>query len=143
MRKQVSKGSAIVRQILDYARVSETHPQPVEMGALVKETLRLLSVSIRENIAVRVEVAPGEHWVVADPVKLDLVMPRMGGAELVDALRARGYAGPVLYMTGYPSAPAGGGAGPALAPDSWLQKPVTMEGLARAVERVLSRAGDA
>ncbi len=327
VRKQVKKGSSIVRQILDYARVSETRPRAVEMGALVKETLRLLSVSIREDIAVSVDVSPGEHWVVADPVKLDqvisnlvinavdamprggelrvklrsfaseagdppttgtwraltvadtgegideatrrrifepffttkdpakgtglglaqvwgivnryggsvtvdstegagteftvylpaaenpgraetagegqgesswrelgagrrvllvedqtevrkvvseglaamgfevfqaedgvaalklmdragqspdlvitdLVMPRMGGRELTEALRGRGWTGPVLYMTGYPDAPGSGAGEPGLPPGSWLYKPVTMGTLARAVEEVLSR----
>lgn len=65
----------------------------------------------------------------------DWIMPEMGGRDLVQALRARGLNKPVLILSGHP-------------PDSlagdlqatgivWLQKPLTLERLARSVAEAL------
>jgi two-component system cell cycle sensor histidine kinase/response regulator CckA len=77
IRGQVEKGTGIVRQVLDYARVSETDPRPIELGAVVRETMRLLRSTMREDIRVDVELEPCEHWVEADPVKIDQVVSNL------------------------------------------------------------------
>ncbi len=77
IRAQVDKGTGIVRQVLDYARVSETDPRPIELGAIVKETMRLMRSTLREDISLETVVQAGEHWVNADPVKIDQVISNL------------------------------------------------------------------
>ncbi len=98
IRGQVEKGTGIVRQVLDYARVSETDPRPIELGAVVKETMRLLRSTMREDIRVDIELEPGPHWVEADPVKIDQVVSNLvinardampGGGRLTVRLSSR------------------------------------------------------
>jgi CheY-like chemotaxis protein len=62
----------------------------------------------------------------------DSVMPQMGGAELLGAMRARGDQTPVVLMTGYD-----GHAGDAPGFAAILHKPFAPEELARVVRRVL------
>jgi len=65
----------------------------------------------------------------------DLVMPGMGGSELVRALEAKAPEQRILLMTGYPL----GGTRELLESGTvhWLQKPLTMTKLARAVREAL------
>lgn len=67
---------------------------------------------------------------------LDVVMPEMGGVELLEALRARDPGLPVLLLTGYAEVNAGAGA----APVAMLQKPVRAKQLLDAIQRLLHRA---
>ncbi len=70
-----------------------------------------------------------------DLVLSDLVMPGMGGSELVRALEAKAPEQRILLMTGYPL----GGTRELLESGKvhWLQKPLTMTKLARAVREAL------
>jgi two-component system cell cycle sensor histidine kinase/response regulator CckA len=70
-----------------------------------------------------------------DLVLSDLVMPGMGGSELVRALEAKAPELRILLMTGYPL----GGTRELLESGTvhWLQKPLTMTKLARAVREAL------
>ena len=78
-----------------------------------------------------------EHPDDVDLVLTDVVMPRLGGPELVAALRARRPALKVLLVSGYTD----GAVVPPAAPDgtAFLQKPYTPHGLAQKVREVLDR----
>lgn len=66
----------------------------------------------------------------------DLIMPEMGGAELVRALKQLVPAVKILMMTGYPQK-GGTGSFSTLDLVGWLQKPVSVFELAQAVKRAL------
>ncbi len=67
----------------------------------------------------------------------DVVMPRMGGRELVREFRKRGFRAAVLYMSGYDSASVAGG----IPTDGlgWLPKPFSARELTRRAREVLDR----
>ncbi len=70
-----------------------------------------------------------------DLVLTDLVMPRMGGREMVDRMRAMGLSPAVLFMSGYTEdeiarREVGNGSG-------WLEKPFTIHGLRSRIQVVL------
>jgi len=75
----------------------------------------------------------GEEDIHVDLVLSDVVMPRMGGLALANALRERGWAIPVILMSGHPRQRnldellAQGVA-------DWLPKPPNLDDLARAVD---------
>jgi two-component system cell cycle sensor histidine kinase/response regulator CckA len=73
-----------------------------------------------------------------DAVLTDVIMPELGGRELVERLAAD-YAGlPVIWMSGYPrDATVGDGGSSGAQP--FLQKPIPPDVLIQAVEDVLSR----
>jgi len=70
-------------------------------------------------------------------IVIDLVMPRMGGLELLDRLRGDGVASRVLLMSGY-AAEAVTGRLPAGVP--FLSKPFTIAQLAAGVRRAIDGA---
>ena len=74
-----------------------------------------------------------------DLVVTDYRMPRLNGAELVDAIRRdpRWSALPVLMVSAYPAPSAAAMPQPAT---TFIQKPFTAEALGRAVDALLSRA---
>jgi len=70
-----------------------------------------------------------------DLVLTDLVMPRMGGREMVDRMRAIGLSPAVLFMSGYTEdeiarREVGDGVG-------WIEKPFTIDGLRKRVQSAL------
>ena len=73
-------------------------------------------------------------------VLTDWAMPNMTGTELVRALRRRGFAAPVIILSGYP-APRGAAEREGVA--AWLLKPLEVEELLATVERVLGEAAAA
>ena len=77
-----------------------------------------------------------------DLVLTDMMMPRMGGMELIDHLRERDPQLSIVLMTGYPLEQDGR---EALAREKtgWMQKPVTPGKLGRVLSEALnSRGGD-
>jgi CheY-like chemotaxis protein len=72
-----------------------------------------------------------------DAVLTDIIMPELGGRELVERLAAEYPGLPVICMSGYPRDAVGGGGSAGASP--FLQKPISAEVLIRAVEDVLSR----
>jgi PAS domain S-box-containing protein len=73
-----------------------------------------------------------------DLVLTDVIMPELGGRELVERLAADFPELPVIWMSGYPRDTAFGDAGPG-GSQPFLQKPVPPALLVQAVEGVLAR----
>lgn len=69
----------------------------------------------------------------------DLVMPRMGGAELLARLRARGIRWPALVMTGYPLDQTT--EWESLGSPHWIMKPFSLSALLEKVRVILRGAG--
>lgn len=79
---------------------------------------------------------------LAAPVDLlitDMVMPRVGGAELLSALRARGIGWPALVMTGYPLDQSA--EWQSLGISRWIMKPFALPAFLEKVREILLRAG--
>ena len=73
----------------------------------------------------------------------DMVMPRMGGAELLSALHARGIGWPALVMTGYPlDQSADANSSNSFGISHWIMKPFALSALLEKVREILSRVGD-
>ena len=74
-----------------------------------------------------------------DLLLIDYAMPGMTGLALAAAARLRGFAGPVVLATGYAEPAEPDHPGEAV-PDAVLQKPFTMEDLARVLSRIQTEA---
>jgi CheY-like chemotaxis protein len=70
--------------------------------------------------------------VPVDAVLVDLTMPRMGGAEVVTALRERRPGLPIIVCSGFDRDGRASGA------DAYLPKPFRLETLGNALTKVLS-----
>ncbi|MBA2558101.1 MAG: response regulator [Chloroflexi bacterium] len=79
------------------------------------------------------------HDGVLDMVITDLVMPGLGGQELVERLRTSFPDVRVLFMSGYGDDMAGGPSGPP-ADAEWLAKPFAPDALVRKVQQMLDAA---
>jgi FixJ family two-component response regulator len=73
-----------------------------------------------------------------DLVLTDVVMPELGGRELVERLAADYPGLPVIWMSGHPHDAAFADGGPAGA-HPFLQKPMSVDLLVRTVEGLLAR----
>jgi signal transduction histidine kinase len=71
------RGEKLVRQILTFSRRSEHEPEVIDLGAVVKECLELLSASLPPNISIRQELAQ-PSLVLADANQLHQVVMNLG-----------------------------------------------------------------
>ena len=109
-------------------------------------TVRAALVEVLQQLNYRTqEAADGEAALAllattqdVDVILTDLVMPKMGGTELVRALHAQGDKTPIVVITGHPL-DNDIEALHALGIDSWLTKPPTPEELSKAVAKSLIR----
>jgi two-component system cell cycle sensor histidine kinase/response regulator CckA len=93
------------------------------------------SVIVAEDGAVALELFR-RHRDEIDLVISDLVMPKLGGRQLVEALRQEGSSVPVLFTSGY-SADTVSGAAPFPLGVNFLQKPWTLDDLFARVRYLL------
>jgi CheY-like chemotaxis protein len=73
-----------------------------------------------------------------DAVLTDVVMPRLGGRELVERLAAEYPDLPVIWMSGFPR-DAAFGSGASAGAHPFLQKPISQDVLVRTVAGVMTR----
>jgi CheY-like chemotaxis protein len=81
-----------------------------------------------------------DHKHEIDVLVTDVVMPRLGGSELVGKVRAQRSDLPVLFMSGYARNAAIRGA-PGDRRTRFLQKPFTVPAFQQAVAELLAHAG--
>jgi signal transduction histidine kinase/HAMP domain-containing protein len=88
---QGQRAAALVRQILDFSRQSPPKLQPVDLGALVQQTVGLLERTLPETIRIVQDVPPAPLGISADPNQLSQVLTNLavnardamaGGGEL-------------------------------------------------------------
>ncbi len=107
-----------------------------EVRATLVESLTQLNYRILEARQGKEALALYErHQKDIALVLSDWIMPEMGGRDLVQALRARGLSGRIVIVSGHPPDPQAGNLQEAGI--VWLQKPLTLERLARGVAEAL------
>jgi CheY-like chemotaxis protein len=74
IRQAASRGAAMIRQLLDFARGMEGDRRPLALAPLIAETLRIVNETFPRNIAIRFEV-PTDTWTIeGDPTQLQQVL---------------------------------------------------------------------
>jgi PAS domain S-box-containing protein len=68
--KSSKRASDLVKQILSISRQTERKPVFMELGPLVKESLKLLRASLPATIEIQQDINPEEGWIVADPTEI-------------------------------------------------------------------------
>ena len=66
----------LVKQILAFSRMSKWDREPMQIGPIVKETVKLLRASVPANIEIvqKIEVSPAEDKVLADPTQIHQIL---------------------------------------------------------------------
>ena len=68
--KSSKRASDLVKQILSISRQTERRPVFMELGPLVKESLKLLRASLPATIEIQQDLNPEEGWIKADPTEI-------------------------------------------------------------------------
>lgn len=93
--KGAQRGNDLVKQILTFSRKSETKLMPVQIGRIVKETVRMIQVSVPPNIEVRENVFTEDDIVLADQVQVYQVLLNL----CINALHAMQNTGGILDIS--------------------------------------------
>ena len=64
----------LVTQILTFSRRHDEEKQPIQIGSLIKETLRLLRASIPTTIEFRQNIETDEKYILGDPTQIHQVL---------------------------------------------------------------------
>ena len=68
--KSSKRASDLVKQILSISRQTERKHVFMELGPLVKESLKLLRASLPATIEIQQDLNPEEGWILADPTEI-------------------------------------------------------------------------
>jgi len=71
------RGSALTRQVLDFARVPGQTSGPVDLNAVVRECLSLLGRMLGPRVALATELSPAHLLVSVDPVHLEQILANL------------------------------------------------------------------
>ena len=77
IQKQVRRAASLTEQILDFSRRSLLRPQPLDLGELVEETVRMLERTLGEQVQLEVVVGEGAWPVEADPARLQQALTNL------------------------------------------------------------------
>jgi len=89
------RAADLVRQILQFARRGEAAFAPVDIGPVLKETLKLISVTLPKNIAVDVSLSTDARTVMGDPTQIHQVLMNL----CTNAYQAMGASGGALSVS--------------------------------------------
>ncbi len=89
------RASSLVGQILSFSRRRQHRPKPLDMRAIVKETLKFMRASVPKTIDIVTEIAPDLGMVMADPTQLHQVITNL----CTNAVYAMREAGGVLEVS--------------------------------------------
>ncbi len=64
----------LIKQIMSFARQSDTGRRPVRLGPIIKETLKLMRASIPSTVEIRQSISSDTDSVLADPVQIQQVL---------------------------------------------------------------------
>jgi signal transduction histidine kinase/ActR/RegA family two-component response regulator len=71
--REASRGARMIRQILDFSRRSPSAHQPVDVGQLLGDTIRLLRRTLPENIVLQLDLGIDDAMAMAEPTQLQQV----------------------------------------------------------------------
>ena len=83
------RGREIVKQLLTYSRKSEQERVPLQLGSLVRETMKLLRASTPSTIDIRVKIENKSGFILADPAQMQQVLMNLC-ANAAYAMREHG-----------------------------------------------------
>jgi PAS domain S-box-containing protein len=72
--KATSRARDLVRQILSFSRRTERSTAPIQLGPIVKETLKLLRATLPATIGIHFEIREETGTVLADPTQIHQVV---------------------------------------------------------------------
>lgn len=72
--QQARRGTELVQQILDFARRSPLKRETVSLAQALSEAHTLLRSTLPENIRLKLACSPGEHFIQADPTRVQQVL---------------------------------------------------------------------
>ncbi len=90
---QAKRGSALIKQILDFSRVSVSQCIEVSSKSFIKENLKLLRRIVPENIEIKHKISPNLWNINVDPVQFQEVLMNLT-SNSVDAMPEGG----VIYI---------------------------------------------
>ena len=79
----------LVKQILAFSRQKEREPRPLEILPIVKESLKLLQVSLPATVEIRQNLDPKCGLVLADPVQITQILMNLS-SNAYEAMRETG-----------------------------------------------------
>ena len=82
------RGRDMVAQILAFARQKDQDVRPVDIGAVVKESLKLLRISMPKTITISESVEAGPAYALADPTQIGQILMNLG-SNAAHAMRDR------------------------------------------------------
>ncbi len=83
------RGRDMVSRILGFARQKDQDRRPVDVAAVVNESLKLLRISMPKTIAVTESLAVPSAYALADPTQIGQVLMNLG-SNAAHAMRGRG-----------------------------------------------------
>ena len=83
------RGRDLVRQIIAFSQQREQDRKPVEIVPVVRETLRLLRISLPKNIEIVEKIETSSAVVVADPTQVQQILLNLG-SNAAHAMRESG-----------------------------------------------------
>lgn len=95
IQKACDRATGLVGQILSFSRRRQHQPKPLDMRAIVKETLKFIGASVPKSIDIVSEIAPDLGLVMADPTQLHQVLTNL----CTNAVYAMREAGGVLEVS--------------------------------------------
>jgi PAS domain S-box-containing protein len=110
------RAAHIVKQLLSFSRKSEQKLKPVEIKAIIQDSLNLLRATIPVTIEIRENFATAEGTILADPIQINQVIMNLcinasqamedtGGIIEVSAGRVALESGPTAENPGLPDGP--------------------------------------
>lgn len=126
IRRAADSASALVRNVLSFARRSPPRREPVDLADLVRETCELLAVRVPPQVDVVVDVPALNHWVNVDRSGLAQVLTNLVTNSLEALSAALGRGGAVRIAAEAVDAAAAGT--PGLAPGRYVRLTVVDDG---------------
>jgi signal transduction histidine kinase/CheY-like chemotaxis protein len=77
IRESGQKATNLVRQMLDFSRLSASEPEIIDLRTFVSEFSEFIRRTIPEDINITVNYEPGEYVVTADPTKMQQVLANL------------------------------------------------------------------
>ncbi len=79
----------LIKQILDFSRLSEPEKKPIRLELIVRQALKLLRATLPTTIDIKTDIRVGDETVMADPTQIHQLLMNLG-ANAGHAMRESG-----------------------------------------------------